>query len=62
MVGCVAAGMTQVEIANRLSISPRTVRMHCDVVRTRLAVERLRQIPSAYRRITGRDPLELLEI
>jgi DNA-binding CsgD family transcriptional regulator len=59
IVGCVAAGMTESEIAAQLQISPRTVRMHCDVVRARLAVERRRQIPAAYREKTGRDPLEL---
>jgi DNA-binding CsgD family transcriptional regulator len=62
MVGCVAAGMTESEIAAHLAISPRTVRMHCDVVRVRLAVERRRQIPAAYREITGRDPLDLRKL
>lgn len=62
MVACVAAGMTESEIAEHLAISPRTVRMHCDVVRARLAVERRRQIPAAYREITGLDPLELRQL
>lgn len=61
MVACIAAGMTESEIADMLAISPRTVRMHCDVVKSRLAVERRRQIPAAYRQLTGLDPLELCE-
>ena len=36
---CVAAGMTDAEIGERLGISPRTVRMHCDALRTRLRVQ-----------------------
>jgi DNA-binding CsgD family transcriptional regulator len=48
--------MTDVEIAERLGISPRTVRMHCDALRVRLGVPHRRQIPYAYRRILGADP------
>jgi len=59
VIGCLAAGMTETEIATRLCISPRTVRMHCDVVRIRLDVPKRRLIPVAYRERTGRDPLEL---
>jgi DNA-binding CsgD family transcriptional regulator len=59
VVGCVAAGLTEAEIAAHLSISPRTVRMHCDAVRTRLSVARRRQIPVAYSQLTGEDPLRL---
>lgn len=61
IVGCVAAGLTEGETAKRLEISPRTVRMHCDAVRTRLGVARRRQIPAAYRDQTGQDPLNLFE-
>lgn len=61
MVACVAAGMTECEIADLLAISPRTVRMHCDVVRSRLAVEKRRHIPAAYRQLTGLDPMELYD-
>ena len=59
VIGCLAAGMTDIEIAAHLSISPRTVRMHCDTVRARLAVSHRRQIPFAYQRRSGRDPLRL---
>lgn len=61
VLGCLAAGMTEGEIGERLQISPRTVRMHCDALRARLAVTRRRLIPIAYRRVTGRDPLELFD-
>ena len=59
VVGCLAAGMIDTEMGVYLSISPRTVRMHCDTVRARLAVSHRRQIPLAYKRRTGRDPLHL---
>lgn len=59
VIGCLAAGMTDVEIAARLSISPRTVRMHCDIVKNRLAVAHRRQIPLAYRMRSGHDALDL---
>jgi DNA-binding CsgD family transcriptional regulator len=52
----VAEGMTDAEIAERLGISPRTVRMHCDALRVRLGVSHRRQIPYAYRMILGADP------
>jgi DNA-binding CsgD family transcriptional regulator len=61
IVGYVAAGLTDHEIAATLAISPRTVRMHCDAVRSRLAVARRRLIPATYRQLTGKDPLELLD-
>jgi DNA-binding CsgD family transcriptional regulator len=60
VIGLVAAGMTDNEIAIMLSISPRTVRMHCDTVRARLSVTRRRLIPLAYRQQTGEDPLALV--
>jgi DNA-binding CsgD family transcriptional regulator len=61
VLGCVAAGLTDREIASRLAISPRTVRMHCDAIRARLAVSRRRHMPAAFRLQSGRDPLELYE-
>ena len=44
-------GYTEVEIATLIGISPRTVRMHSDVLRTKLGVGRRRQLPLAYRRL-----------
>jgi DNA-binding CsgD family transcriptional regulator len=52
----VAAGHTNAEIARELAISPRTVRMHCDVLKVKLGVPKRRLIPAAYRAVTGNDP------
>ena len=57
VMALVAAGLTGGEIAGELEISPRTVRMHCDVLRVKLGVPKRRLIPAAYRAITGEDPL-----
>jgi DNA-binding CsgD family transcriptional regulator len=56
VLGLLAVGMTDVEIAAHLSISPRTARMHCDALRVKLAVPRRRLIPAVYREMTGEDP------
>ena len=40
-----------------LGISPRTAKAHCDVLRQKLGVPRRRQIPVAFRLLTGEDPL-----
>ena len=53
----VAAGLTGGEIAHELSISPRTVRMHCDALKSKLGVPKRRLIPAAYRALTGEDPM-----
>jgi DNA-binding CsgD family transcriptional regulator len=50
---CIAEGMTDPEIARRLGISPRTVRMHSDALRARLGVTHRRQVPYAYWRVVG---------
>jgi DNA-binding CsgD family transcriptional regulator len=52
----VAEGMTDAQIAERLGISPRTVRMHCDALRSRLGVARRRQVPYAYWLAVGTEP------
>jgi DNA-binding CsgD family transcriptional regulator len=57
VVELIAAGCSNEEIADRLGISPRTAKAHCDVLRQKLGVNRRRQIPLAYRELTGRDPL-----
>lgn len=51
----IADGCTEAEIAITLGISPRTVRMHSDALRAKFNVARRRQLPSAYRRVFGRD-------
>ena len=37
--------------------SPRTAKAHSDALRQKLGVPRRRQIPAAYRKVTGEDPL-----
>jgi DNA-binding NarL/FixJ family response regulator len=61
VVRLIAAGCSNIEIAERLGVSPRTAKAHSDVLRTKLGVSRRRQIPAAYREVTGEDPLESLE-
>jgi DNA-binding CsgD family transcriptional regulator len=57
VVELVAAGCSNEEIGERLGISPRTAKAHCDVLRQKLGCTRRRQIPIAYRVVTGEDPL-----
>ena len=44
----IARGLSDREIAVSLGISPRTVRMHADVLRMKLGVARRRELPYAY--------------
>ena len=57
VVALIAAGCSNDEVGARLGISPRTAKAHCDVLRQKLGVKRRRQIPIAYRLLTGEDPL-----
>jgi ATP/maltotriose-dependent transcriptional regulator MalT len=57
VVELIASGCSNEEIGERLGISPRTAKAHCDVLRQKLGVARRRQIPIAYRLLTGEDPL-----
>ena len=57
VVKLIAAGCSNEEVAERLGISARTAKAHCDVLRQKLGVTRRRQIPVAYRTLTGEDPL-----
>ncbi len=59
VVQLIAQGYSNIEIAERLGISPRTVKAHSDALRTKLRVNRRRQIPAAFRDLTGEDPHEL---
>jgi DNA-binding CsgD family transcriptional regulator len=61
VIDLIARGCSNVEIAKRLGISPRTAKAHADILRTKLGVPRRRQIPLAYRNATGVDPFEILE-
>jgi ATP/maltotriose-dependent transcriptional regulator MalT len=57
VVELIAAGCSNEEVGERLGISPRTAKAHADVLRRKLGVTRRRQIPAAYRQLTGNDPL-----
>lgn len=57
VVALIAAGCSNEEVGARLGISPRTAKAHADALRQKLGVARRRQIPIAYRLLTGRDPL-----
>ena len=57
VVQLIAAGRSNDEIAERLGISERTVRAHCEALRLKLRCLRRRHIPLAYRETTGADPL-----
>jgi LuxR family transcriptional regulator, maltose regulon positive regulatory protein len=57
VVELIAAGYSNEEVGRRLGISPRTAKAHADVLRRKLGVARRRQIPAAYRALTGDDPL-----
>ena len=53
----IASGASNRETGRDLGISPRTAKAHCDVLRQKLGVPRRRQIPVAFRLLTGEDPL-----
>ena len=59
VVGLIALGCSNEEVGRRLGISPRTAKAHCDALRLKLGVPRRRQIPAAFRALTGEDPLAL---
>jgi LuxR family maltose regulon positive regulatory protein len=57
VVGLIAHGCSNEEVGRRLGISPRTAKAHCDALRLKLGVPRRRQIPAAFKTLTGQDPL-----
>ena len=57
VIELIAAGCSNEEVGERLGISPRTAKAHSDVLRQKLGVPRRRQIPAAFRTLTGQDPL-----
>jgi ATP/maltotriose-dependent transcriptional regulator MalT len=61
VVRLIAVGCSNLEIAERLGVSPRTAKAHADVLRSKLGVSRRRQIPAAFREATGENPLESFE-
>jgi DNA-binding NarL/FixJ family response regulator len=61
VVQLIAEGCSNIEIAERLGVSPRTAKAHSDILRSKLGVDKRRQIPVAFRDATGENPLESLE-
>jgi non-specific serine/threonine protein kinase len=61
VVQLIAEGCSNVEIAERLGVSPRTAKAHSDILRSKLHVSKRRQIPLAFKDATGENPLESLE-
>ena len=59
VVALIAAGCSNDEVGAQLGISARTAKAHSDALRQKLGVSRRRQIPVAYRTLTGDDPLLL---
>ena len=57
VVELIARGCSNEEVGLHLGISARTAKAHCDVLRQKLGVPRRRQIPAAFRMLTGEDPL-----
>jgi len=57
VVELIAQGLSNEEVGHALGISTRTAKAHCDALRQKLGVPRRRQIPIAYRLLTGDDPL-----
>jgi ATP/maltotriose-dependent transcriptional regulator MalT len=57
IIELIAQGLSNDEISQQLGISARTAKAHCDVLRQKLGVPRRRQIPLAYRLLTGEDTL-----
>ena len=57
IVALIASGCSNDEIGFHLDISPRTAKAHCDALRQKLGVPKRRQIPAAFRTLTGEDPL-----
>ena len=56
VVALIAAGCSNDEVGHSLGISARTAKAHSDALRLKLGVARRRQIPAAYRLLTGEDP------
>jgi DNA-binding CsgD family transcriptional regulator len=60
VLGFLSMGLTAAEIGGRLAISPRTARAHIEVLKQKLGAARARELPMAYRRATGLDPVALV--
>ena len=52
----IARGLSREEMGAEIGIHPATVKAHLDLVRRKLGVEHARQVPAAYKALTGQDP------
>jgi DNA-binding NarL/FixJ family response regulator len=59
VLGLLARGLTTPEIGVELHISTRTVRVHVDLLKSKLGTARIRRLPDTFRELTGFDPVEL---
>jgi len=59
IVRLIAQGCSNEEVGTTLGIAPRTAKAHSDALRQKLGVPKRRQIPAAFRALTGVDPLAL---
>ena len=59
VIQLIAEGCSNEEIAERLGVTARTAKAHCDTLRGKLGVTLRRYIPLAYRSVTGEDPMVL---
>ena len=57
LIELIAQGFSNVEMSAELGIPARTVKAQCDALRKKLGVRKRRQLPLAYRLLTGEDPL-----
>ena len=61
IVRLIAQGCSNDEVGTTLGIAPRTAKAHSDALRQKLGVPKRRQIPAAFRALTGVDPLALAQ-
>jgi ATP/maltotriose-dependent transcriptional regulator MalT len=57
VIELIAQGFSNTEMSSELGIPARTVKAQCDALRRKLGVRKRRQLPLAYRLLTGEDPL-----
>jgi ATP/maltotriose-dependent transcriptional regulator MalT len=57
VIELIAQGFSNIEMSAELGIPARTVKAQCDALRKKLGVRKRRQLPLAYRLLTGEDPL-----
>lgn len=58
VLSLLSTGLTDAEMADQLGISARTARAHVEALKAKLGVDRRREIPGAFHRLTGLDPFD----